>query len=82
LKDEPIVPPCLSSQLKTFCLRGFTGMENELKFLTYIIQNSKVLQTMTISSKYRVYNKNEINQMLMKLSSSTRGFTTCKFVFD
>ncbi|WJX36817.1 hypothetical protein P8452_24655 [Trifolium repens] len=35
LKDEPIVPPCLSSQLKTFCLRGFTGMENELKFLTY-----------------------------------------------
>ncbi|WJX36821.1 hypothetical protein P8452_24659 [Trifolium repens] len=23
LKDEPIVPPCLSSQLKTFCLRGY-----------------------------------------------------------
>jgi hypothetical protein len=91
LKDEPIVPPCLSSQLKTFCLRGFKGMENELKFLTYIIQNSKVLHTMTISSTCSVVNykkktctidKNEINQMLMKLSSSTRGLTTCKFVFD
>jgi hypothetical protein len=54
LKDEPIVPPCLSSQLKTFCLRGFKGTENELKFLKYIINNSEVLQTVTISSTLSV----------------------------
>jgi hypothetical protein len=93
LKDEPIVPPCLSSQLKTFCLRGFKGMENELKFLKYIINNSEVLQTVTISStlsvvafkkKYCTTYKKEINQMLKKLSSSTttRGITTCRFLFD
>ncbi|WJX30904.1 hypothetical protein P8452_19392 [Trifolium repens] len=93
LKDEPIVPPCLSSQLKTFCLRGFKGTENELKFLKYIINNSEVLQTVTISStlsvvafkkKYCTIYKKEINQMLKKLSSSTttRGITTCRFLFD
>jgi hypothetical protein len=89
LKDNPIVPPCLSSQLKTFRLTGFKETENELKFLKYIIQNSEVLRTMTISSNYRVYNKitctidkKDINQMLMKLSSSKRAFTTYKFVFD
>ncbi|XP_058782785.1 putative FBD-associated F-box protein At3g50710 [Vicia villosa] len=79
--DPPTVPQCLSSQLKTFFLGGYGGNENEFQFVRYIMQNSKVLQTMTIESNPLV----EINikhQMLMKLSSTTMTSTTCKLLFD
>lgn len=79
-KNPPIVPQCLSSQLKTFALIDYKDKKSEFQFVTYIMENSKVLQTMAIKSTgfAKRYAK---NQMLMKLSSSTMGSTTCKLLF-
>jgi hypothetical protein len=81
-KDSSIVPECLSSELKTCCIRGYKGTKYELKFAKYIIENSKVLDTMTINRVCSSIDINEKHQMFDKLSSCTRGSTTCKLLFD
>ncbi|CAJ2638552.1 unnamed protein product [Trifolium pratense] len=79
--DPTMVPVCLSTQLKTCCIRGYKGTKFDLKFAKYIIENSKVLDTMTINSISSM-DINEKHQMLVKLSSYTKGSTTCNFLFD
>ncbi|XP_058782133.1 putative FBD-associated F-box protein At5g56820 [Vicia villosa] len=79
LKVSPnltIAPECLSSQLKTFrfdCYRG----KCDFNFVKYIMQHSKVLETMTIKSFGLTK-----NQMFMKLSSCTMSSATCLLLFD
>ena len=80
-KDPPIVPKCLSSQLRTCSLTGYKGKELELQFAKYILQNSKVLQTMTVKCS-RLIDLNAKQQMLMYLSSLPRGSSTCKLLSD
>ncbi|KAL5077932.1 hypothetical protein RYX36_016916 [Vicia faba] len=81
LNEQPIVPQCLSSHLKTFCVRDYKGSESEIQFATYIIQNSKVLEIITITSDSSM-NINEKSQILKKLSSSKRGSPACQLLFD
>lgn len=76
-KYPPTVPDCLSSQLKTCCVRSYIGTEYEFKFVKYIMQHSNVLETMTIQSTCL-----ENDRMKLKLSSCKRGSTTCKLLFD
>ncbi|RHN48279.1 putative F-box domain, FBD domain, leucine-rich repeat domain, L domain-containing protein [Medicago truncatula] len=80
-KDPPNIPECLSSQLKTCRIRVFKGTQYDLQFAIYIMENSKVLETMRINS-IRSLDINEKYQLLAKLSSSTRGSTTCKLLFN
>ncbi|XP_058722111.1 putative FBD-associated F-box protein At3g50710 isoform X2 [Vicia villosa] len=72
--DPPTVPQCLSSQLKTFFLGGYKGNENEFQFVRYIMQNSKVLQTMTIKSTLDA-DIDRKHQMIRELSSTTMTST-------
>lgn len=77
--DTPIVPECLSSQLKTCSLIGYKGMNCDFHFAKYILKNAKELQTMTINAS-----PVDINiklQMLIKLSLCPRGSTTYKISF-
>ncbi|RHN66629.1 putative F-box domain, FBD domain, leucine-rich repeat domain, L domain-containing protein [Medicago truncatula] len=75
--DPPSAPECLSTWLKTCCIRGYRGTKYEFEFAKYIMQHSKVLETMTIKSTCL-----EKYQMSLKLSSCSRGSTTCKLLFD
>lgn len=76
-KHPPTVPECLSSKLKICCIRTYTGTEHEFEFAKYIMQHSKVLETMKIQSTCL-----KKDQMLLKLYSCTRGSTTCKLFVD
>jgi len=78
--DPAITPECLSTQLRTCFLKGFKCTECELQFAKYIMQNSKVLNTMSIESASSV-DKNAKYQMLMKSASWTRASSTCKLLF-
>lgn len=77
-KEPPIVPECLLSQLETCLFRQYKGTRCELKFAKYIMQNSKVLLTMTIQTASSI-NLNRKNQILQKLSECLRG---CKLIFN
>jgi hypothetical protein len=78
--DPPIVPDCLSSQLKTCSLIAFKGMKSELQFVEYILKNAKALHTMKISvSPVDLTTK---LQILTKLSLCPRGSAMCKLSFD
>ncbi|CAJ2642829.1 unnamed protein product [Trifolium pratense] len=77
-EDPQIVPQCLSSQLKTFLFRGCRGKNSELQFIEYIMQNSKVLRTMTIHSISSI-DLNAKHQMLKKLAVWPRNY---KLIFD
>ena len=77
-KDPETVPRCLSSQLKTCLFTGCRGRKCELQFVEYVMQNSKVLRSMTIRSASSI-TLNEKHEMLRKLSVCPRG---CKLIFD
>ncbi|CAK8564982.1 unnamed protein product [Lathyrus sativus] len=79
-EHPPIVPKCLSSQLRTCCLTCCKGAELELQFAKYILQNSKVLKTMKIKFSYYADIKAK-QQMITELSSLAKGSTKCKVVF-
>ncbi|KAG4921654.1 hypothetical protein JHK86_050467 [Glycine max] len=44
------VPKCLSTQLKRCCVKKYGGQESELRFARYVLQNARVLYSMTIYS--------------------------------
>jgi len=78
--DPAFTLECLSTQLRTSLLKGFKCTECELQFAKYIMQNSKVLNTMSMKTASSV----DINvkyQMLMKSASWTRASSTCKLLF-
>ncbi|KAK2414132.1 hypothetical protein QL285_036761 [Trifolium repens] len=80
-RDPAIVPECLSTQLRTCLLKGYRNTECEIQFAKYILQNSKVLNTMSIQSASDL----ELNvkyQMITKLTLSRRASTTCELIFD
>lgn len=81
LKEQPVVPHCLSSHLKTFCIRDYKGTKSELQFATYIIQNSKVLEIITITSVSSM-EINKRDQILKELSLSKRASPTCELLFN
>jgi hypothetical protein len=76
------IPECLLSQLKTCHIRDYKGKNYDLEFAKYIIENSKVLDTMTINSTCSLDTEAKPQQLLMKFSSCTIGSPTCKFLFD
>jgi len=78
--DTPIVPNCLSSQLKTCSLIGFKGRNCDFQFAKYILKNAKVLQIMTINA-FPVY-MHVKHQLMIMLYLCPRGSTTCKISFD
>ncbi|KEH15322.1 F-box/RNI/FBD-like domain protein [Medicago truncatula] len=42
------VPECVSSHLRSCTILNFEGSANNLRFATYILQNARLLQDMTI----------------------------------
>ena len=77
-KDPKVTPKCLSSQLRTCLLKDCRGRKCELQFAEYVMQNSKVLRTMTIHSACSL-DLNVKHQMFQKLSVCPRG---CKLIFN
>jgi len=77
-QDPEIVPKCLSSQLRTCLFTGCRGKKCEVQFIEYVMQNSKVLRSMTIRSACSI-DLNAKHEMLRKLSVCPRG---CKLIFD
>jgi hypothetical protein len=76
-----IVPECLLTQLKTCLIKSYKITEYDVQFSIYIMQNAKVLNTMSIKSVDSL----DINvkyEMLMKLATPARASTTCKLLFD
>ncbi|XP_045787615.1 F-box/FBD/LRR-repeat protein At4g00160-like [Trifolium pratense] len=79
-KDPPKVPKCVSSELRTCCIGGYNGKEFELQFAKYIMQNSKVLHTMTVKCTSSV-DMNDMRQIFMKSFSPARDSSKCKLLF-
>jgi hypothetical protein len=78
-KNPPTVPECLLAQLKTCNIKNYKGREYDHGFAKYIIENSKILDTMTIDRGCFLYTEAK-QQLFMKLSSCTRGSPTCKLL--
>ena len=64
------VPICISFHLKICTLKRYNGSKDEFRFVTYIMENSKYLQIMTISCNSDI-NKERKLEMFQK-------FTTCR----
>ncbi|XP_058780826.1 F-box/FBD/LRR-repeat protein At4g26340-like [Vicia villosa] len=77
-EDPEFVPQCLSSRLRTCMIRDCKGRKSELQFAEYIMQNSKILGTMTIYSAYSI-DLSAKHLMLQKLCACPRS---CKLIFD
>lgn len=77
--NQPLlVPECLL-HLKTFCLREYQGLETELDFIGYMMQNARV-ETVTIYIS-RSLDSEEKLQIRRQLLILQRNFETCQIVF-
>jgi hypothetical protein len=77
--SEPTtVPKCLSSHLTTCTIRSYSRFNCGLQFAKYIMQNSRVLSTMTIQSSKSIDTR---LQMLTELSLCPMISATCKLIF-
>ncbi|KEH15851.1 F-box/RNI/FBD-like domain protein, partial [Medicago truncatula] len=65
-EDPKVVPRCLLSHLTTCSLRNYSRINCELPFARYIMQNSRILRTMTIQSA-EFLDTNTKLQMFMEL---------------
>ncbi|WJX35656.1 hypothetical protein P8452_23616 [Trifolium repens] len=79
-KDPEIIPESLISNLTTCSLRSYKRTNCEFQFAKYIMQNSRVLSTVTIRSARRVDTNTKL-QMLKELSLCPRNSATCKLLF-
>ncbi|XP_075665292.1 F-box/FBD/LRR-repeat protein At4g26340-like [Castanea sativa] len=78
---EPVnVPKCLKLHLRTISLLQFKGLKHELKLVTYMLENAKVLERMDIRSGSSSYKKNF--RILKKLFELPRASSTCEFKFS
>ncbi|RHN53489.1 putative FBD domain-containing protein [Medicago truncatula] len=75
--QQTVVPECLSSQIRTFKFKSYNGFGCEVQFAKYIMQNSKVLQNMTMHTKAV-----DKHQMLETFSLCPRGSANCILHFD
>ncbi|KAF1898053.1 hypothetical protein Lal_00032817 [Lupinus albus] len=71
------VPDCLLVHLKTFCLKEYQGWESEKEFVGYILQNARVLETMTIYIASSLELDAQL-QIRRNLSTLQRSFQSCQ----
>ncbi|XP_058785197.1 F-box/FBD/LRR-repeat protein At3g52680-like [Vicia villosa] len=76
--DPKMVPECLSSRLKTCLFASWRGKKCELQFAEYIMQNSKVLSSMTIQCSSSL----DLNAKYQILQKSSLCPKDCKLIFD
>ncbi|CAL0328206.1 unnamed protein product [Lupinus luteus] len=74
------VPDCLLVHLKTFCLKEYQGWESEKNFVGYILQNARVLETMTIYIASSLDLDADLH-IRRNLSTLQRSFQSCQIVF-
>ncbi|XP_024634760.1 F-box/FBD/LRR-repeat protein At5g56420 [Medicago truncatula] len=79
-EDPTIVPECLLSHLRTCSLINYSRINCEFQFAKYIMQNSRVLRTMTIQSA-KSLECNTKHQMFMELSLCPKVSATCQLLF-
>jgi hypothetical protein len=79
--DEPeVVPICLLSHLTTCSLGNYSRINCELQFAKYILQNSRLLSTMTVQIAKSVDTNTKL-QMFKELSMCQRNSTACQLLF-
>ncbi|KAE9618013.1 putative F-box domain, FBD domain, leucine-rich repeat domain, L domain-containing protein [Lupinus albus] len=74
------VPECVLLHLRECSIYEYGGMEGELQFARYILQNTRVLQTMKVHS-FMSSSSDKKFQLLQELSLCPRGSATSKLVF-
>jgi hypothetical protein len=79
--DPTTVPECLSSHLTTCTIRNYSRFNCGFEFAKYIMQNSRVLRTMTIQSSKSLETDAKI-QMLKELCLCPIIPATCKLLFS
>ncbi|XP_030974165.1 putative F-box/FBD/LRR-repeat protein At5g56810 [Quercus lobata] len=71
--EPPKDPNALSSHLTTFYFRGYSGIENEVEFVKFILKESRLLKTMTVEVESYMSEEG----VLEKLSTFPRSSSTC-----
>ncbi|XP_057427631.1 putative FBD-associated F-box protein At5g56820 [Lotus japonicus] len=77
--DPGFVPECFSSHLRKCFLEIFAGLGCEKRFARYVMQNSTLLRTMTISGRYPP-NHPKMLEILTELSSYPRSSAVCELL--
>ncbi|AES97668.2 putative F-box domain, FBD domain, leucine-rich repeat domain, L domain-containing protein [Medicago truncatula] len=76
------VPECVSSHLRSCTIFNSDGSTNDLAFTTYILQNTRLLQSMKINGTAQSSNGLQKLQIIQELSSCPRMSPECKLSFS
>lgn len=81
--QQTVVPECLSSQLRTFKFKSYNDFGCEVQFAKYIMQNSKVLQNMTMTvDKHQMLETFSLRTVFFTLTQHLRRSKTWRLLYD
>lgn len=72
----------IDDSTKRFSVRKYGGLESELQFTSYVMQNARVLRGVRICSTTSSSNFQEKYEMIKKLSLCPRSSATCQLYFE
>ncbi|MED6201417.1 hypothetical protein PIB30_117427 [Stylosanthes scabra] len=76
-----VVPECVLSHLKCFCLTEFQGLDCEMGFIKYVMQNARVMETMRINIAISLDPQTK-QQIRRTLNALRLNFQSCQITFD
>lgn len=79
LETLQAVPFCLISNLRTISIMRFRGLPEEVEVVKYLLKNSQVLKTMTISTLRTTCG--DLEKVHENLRMCSRGSKTCEVEF-
>ncbi|XP_021300347.1 F-box/FBD/LRR-repeat protein At3g26920-like [Herrania umbratica] len=74
------VPICFSS-LRTVCVKGFEGLEDQMKMVEYVLMNGRALRTMEIHTSDKLSSDSKLC-IFKTISMLPRGSETCQLSFN
>nr|XP_011466423.1 PREDICTED: F-box/FBD/LRR-repeat protein At3g52680-like isoform X2 [Fragaria vesca subsp. vesca] len=75
------VPVCLSSQLKSICIRGYKGTPDQMKVAEYLLNHGEVLNKVTVQLSSKDTTSKKVKKLCRGLKKLPRGSKTCQIVF-
>ncbi|KAK7255873.1 hypothetical protein RIF29_29298 [Crotalaria pallida] len=80
--DPKSVPNCISSHLVEFSFNGYSGSDNELGLVVYILKSGNLLKRVTIQTYYFLNYMKDGIRIQEQLSRVPRASSRCELVFE
>nr|AFK35052.1 unknown [Lotus japonicus] len=78
--DPGFIPKCFSTHLRKCFIKGYAGVDCQMRFARYVLQNATLLRSLIICSRYSQNHQRKL-EMITELASYPRSSAVCELLF-